>query len=282
MISLPLNPDTPYTASSLAAALKSTIVIQVKDGRFDAYVHADLVGTDFSIQMGKGYIVNLMEAKTFNITGKPWGEPVPAAPSISIPAEPWAFVIAGQINGTVLDSGRLRVTNLRTRESIVVSISPSGEFTAALVDMSRKSVVAAGDEILTQIISASNTPLTKAKLNIISNEQIAQAYLLTHLSAKPERTRLLQNYPNPFNPETWIPFRLAENADVNIRIYNLQGRLVRKLNLGKLEAGSYVSKKRAAHWDGRNEQGEHVASGVYVVELLGGMFRATRKIAVMK
>jgi len=69
MISLPLNPDTSYTASSLATALNSTIVIQVKDGGFDAYVHAGSIGNDFLIQMGKGYIVNLLEAKNFNITG---------------------------------------------------------------------------------------------------------------------------------------------------------------------------------------------------------------------
>jgi len=282
MISLPLSPAIPYTASTLADALNSTIVIQVKDGLFDAYVHVNRIGNDFDIQMGKGYIVNLTEAQIFEITGKPWGEPVPVAPSISIPAEPWAFVIAGQVEGEVPEGGKLLATNRRTKESIIVPISTSGQFTAAFVDMSRKSVVVAGDELITQIISRGNTPLTEAKRHIISREQIANAYLLTNLSAKPEQNRLLQNYPNPFNPETWIPFQLAEPADVTIHIFGQYGRKVRSLSLGRQDAGMYVQRDRAAYWDGKNEHGEKVASGVYFYVLNAGQFQAVRKLCVVK
>ncbi|MCD6507627.1 T9SS type A sorting domain-containing protein [Candidatus Poribacteria bacterium] len=83
----------------------------------------------------------------------------------------------------------------------------------------------------------------------------------------PVRTSLLPNYPNPFNPETWIPFTLSEDAKVMIRIYDLSGRVVRRLILGRLNAGYYVDKKRAIRWDGRNDQGEQVGSGVYIIEL---------------
>ena len=292
-ISLPLNPEIPYTASSLADVLKSTIVIQVDNGSFDAYVHAGSIGTDFPIQMGKGYIVNVMEAQNINITGKPWGEPVPAAPSrivaevaklreFGIPSEPWAFVIAGKIEGTVPDSAGLRVTNLCTKESITVPISPSGEFTAAFVDMNRQSVVEAGDEIITQIIGAGDFPLTEVKRHVISHEHIVQAYLLTHLSARPEQSRLLQNYPNPFNPETWIPFKLAERADVTISIYNIKGNLIRTLKLGDKHAGIYVTKYRAAHWNGRNDAGERVSSGVYFYQINARDFVATKKLVILK
>ena len=79
----------------------------------------------------------------------------------------------------------------------------------------------------------------------------------------PKETALLPNYPNPFNPETWIPYQLAKPAEVTLYIYGVKGELVRTLALGHQPAGMYHSKNRAAYWDGRNAQGEKVASGVY-------------------
>ena len=93
---------------------------------------------------------------------------------------------------------------------------------------------------------------------------------------------LWRNYPNPFNPETWIPYQLAKSADVTISIYNVRGRLIRKLHLGKQLAGAYLSKERAAHWDGRNERGELVSSGVYFYSIQAGNFKATRKFVILK
>jgi hypothetical protein len=98
----------------------------------------------------------------------------------------------------------------------------------------------------------------------------------------PKTTALLQNFPNPFNPDTWIPFRLAGDGIVQIKIYGISGRLVRKISLGHLNAGSYRDKSRAAYWDGRNELGEKVASGVYVYQLHAGIFRSARKMIVVK
>ena len=72
----------------------------------------------------------------------------------------------------------------------------------------------------------------------------------------PKETVLLPNYPNPFNPETWIPYQLAKPADVNISIYTANGKLIRTLDLGNQPIGTYQSRSRAAHWDGRNAQGE--------------------------
>jgi WD40 repeat protein len=78
-----------------------------------------------------------------------------------------------------------------------------------------------------------------------------------------KRTELLQNYPNPFNPETWIPFSLSKPEHVKIRIYTSTGRLVRTLDLGQKPSGVYLNREKAAYWDGRNESGETIASGVY-------------------
>ena len=117
-----------------------------------------------------------------------------------------------------------------------------------------------------------------------------QEYLFQHLGKFvnveawqiPEAPALLANYPNPFNPETWIPYQLAEPADVKVTIYDLQGHVVRYIDLGHQRAGLYQSKARAAYWDGRNALGEPVASGVYFYTLTAGDFSATRKMLIRK
>ncbi len=98
----------------------------------------------------------------------------------------------------------------------------------------------------------------------------------------PSQTKLLLNYPNPFNPETWIPYQLATATDVTVSIYSVNGTLVRTLALGHQAAGVYQSKSQAAYWDGRNELGEQVASGVYFYTLTAGGFSATGKMLVRK
>ena len=98
----------------------------------------------------------------------------------------------------------------------------------------------------------------------------------------PNATALHANYPNPFNPETWIPYQLREAADVHISIYDQRGVLVRQLSLGHQVAGQYLSRSRAAYWDGRNQVGEPVASGLYFYTLTAGEFTATRKMLIVK
>ena len=98
----------------------------------------------------------------------------------------------------------------------------------------------------------------------------------------PEETALLHNYPNPFNPETWIPYQLAESAEVTLCIYAASGVLVRTLALGYQPAGIYQYRSRAAYWDGRNAMGEAVASGLYFYTLTAGDFTATGKMLIRK
>ncbi len=97
-----------------------------------------------------------------------------------------------------------------------------------------------------------------------------------------KRTALLQNYPNPFNPETWIPYQLATDAPVMLRIHNVQGQLIRELDLGRHEAGSYLSRETAAYWDGKDQIGERVSSGLYFYTLHAAAFQATRKMLILK
>ena len=98
----------------------------------------------------------------------------------------------------------------------------------------------------------------------------------------PEETALLRNYPNPFNPETWIPYQLAESAEVTLTIYDMNGQLVQRLEVGHQAAGMYQSRSRAVYWDGRNQLGESVASGLYFYTLTADDFTETRRMLILK
>jgi len=98
----------------------------------------------------------------------------------------------------------------------------------------------------------------------------------------PNSTQLLGNYPNPFNPETWIPYRLSETSDVGLVIYDMSGRKVRQFRLYDQLAGEYQDKEHAVYWDGRNEVGETVSSGVYFYSLQTSGASQTRKLVIIR
>ncbi len=99
---------------------------------------------------------------------------------------------------------------------------------------------------------------------------------------RPQFNLLQQNYPNPFNPETWIPYQLKDDALVKIYIYSSTGQLVRILDLGYKKAGFYLDKEKAVHWDGKNEFGEPVSSGIYFYTIRTGDFVSTRKMTILR
>ena len=121
---------------------------------------------------------------------------------------------------------------------------------------------------------------------VFHDVQIAESISIKNINGSitflPRQSALLQNYPNPFNPETWIPFQLAQDSLVTISIYNTKGQLIRTLYLGNRNAGVYVTKDKTIYWDGTDNFGEKVASGVYYYTLRAGKFRATRKMVIVK
>ena len=114
----------------------------------------------------------------------------------------------------------------------------------------------------------------------VKNNRIELSELIVY--AIPTQTRLLLNYPNPFNPETWIPYQLAKDANVTLTIYDARGALVRRLEIGHQSAGYYTSRGKAAYWNGRNEIGELVASGLYFYQLGTPSFRQLRRMVNVK
>jgi parallel beta-helix repeat protein len=119
-------------------------------------------------------------------------------------------------------------------------------------------------------------------LNMEQKQVLEQLKNLVFKKSPPKHTALLQNFPNPFNPDTWLPYQLSRDATVTISIYNANGQLVRVIALGNKEAGVYITKDKAIYWDGTNNIGEKVASGVYFYQLRAGNFVAIRRMVIVK
>ena len=119
--------------------------------------------------------------------------------------------------------------------------------------------------------------------NKSSEEEIALNVLQAILPERlPTQTQLLANYPNPFNPETWIPFKLAQDSTVTATTYDITGKEIRMIELGHVAAGNYVEVNRAIYWDGRTENGEQVSSGTYSYQIEAGDYTETRKMVILK
>ena len=147
-----------------------------------------------------------------------------------------------------------------------------------------RSVVEVGDVVELRIIGPDGNFESQPVSFKVTPENLANAVLSVRLDSigQPEQNQLLQNYPNPFNPETWIPYQLSEDSPVSVSIYDTTGKLIRTLSLGFQSAGFYNSRGRAAYWDGRNELGERVASGIYFYQLTTPSFHQIRRLVILK
>jgi len=293
MISTPLKPRTPYTARTFAEELSATAVIKLDEAR-QRFVGFTLDAPDdgFDIEGGKGYIVNVKESGVVAFTGAAWTNqpPIEAAPEVRDFGYPmqldgtWAFVVSGGFEDDSTKNGyRVTVRNARTN-AVATDVVRKGYFAAAFADLTRKNVVEIGDRLEVVVKTQAGEIASETFTYTVTAEAIHQAFMPITLKniEKPRQNLLLQNYPNPFNPETWIPYQLRESSDVEIRIYNAQGHLVRVLDLGHRKAGFYLGRVRAAYWNGRNNAGEKIASGAYFYQIQAGDFSATRKMLIVK
>ena len=107
-------------------------------------------------------------------------------------------------------------------------------------------------------------------------------HYLSIANQRVEETKLLPNYPNPFNPETWIPYQLSEGSTVTVKIYDVSGGLVRTIGVGHKPVGYYLTREKAVYWDGQNQSGEPVSSGVYFYTLITDDYTQTRRMVIVK
>ena len=291
MISLPLMPAEPYTASSFAAAVGATVVIRL-DTAMQEFVGftADQEGDGFPIEGGQGYIVNVPGGGMVTFEGTAWNnamDDAAAAPGIELPGTTWAFVVSGDLLETEAGvSYTVVAKNHRTGEVATRLVSSDhSEFNTVWADLSRTSVIEAGDTLEVILFDDLGNIVSGPFTHMVDVDDLRKAYLslpLTVGDVHPASTILAQNFPNPFNPETWIPYQLEKSADVVLQIYDTSGGIVRTIDLGFKSQGFYMTRSTAAYWDGRNNLGEQVASGVYFYSLQTADFSATRKMLILK
>ena len=294
MISVPLMPvDEPFTAKTLAQKLGATVVVKL-DAYSQKYVGYVVSEDDdgFAIEGGKGYIVNTPEGGMVTFTGTAWSN-VPAeaeaaaAPALVNAKNAWAFVVASRLQDRVSGASYTIVAkNLRTGEITTHKVtSEDGQNNAVWADLSYKSVIQAGDKVEIALVDNQGTVVSGPFERTVQTSDIHNAFMSVEMrvgDVRPKETVLGQNFPNPFNPETWIPYQLNQASNVLIQIYNVSGHTVRTLNLGHQSTGSYMTNATAAYWDGKNDAGEAVSSGIYFYSLKTANFTATRRMVILK
>ena len=130
-----------------------------------------------------------------------------------------------------------------------------------------KFVLTAGDVLL----DATESNLVVASMEGVFARRLGPAASLVY------HNHLAQNFPNPFNPTTTLTFSIKNTSNVTLTIYDVAGRRVRELVNERRERGIHK-----VVWDGRNDRGEGVSSGVYFYELVAGSFRDTKKMTMLK
>ena len=287
MLSVPLKPTVHMTARSFALKIGATTVVTLDAAKQEFVAWTPNAPDDgFPIEGAKGYIVNLPKGRDVVFTGTGWTHQMQAAaaPLATPPDQTWAFVVSGYFGGTQHRNGYL-VTIRNTRTNVVMKTRVRGNyFAAATADLNYRSVVELGDR-LELTVTDTHGNIASERFNFTVNPMnLAHAALNVTLEGigTPKQSLLLQNYPNPFNPETWIPYRLSEEGQVSVSIYDTNGARIRTLSLGYQSAGFYQDQGRAAYWDGRNDFGEPVASGIYFYQLITPSFQQTRRMLILK
>ena len=285
------------------------VIILTDGGEFKLVARPGDPG-DIEITGGQSFIMNATagRAETVSISGVGWTNTsgtVAAPPAVMTGIEVDDVTPILALRGSIVDQGRglnntnfhVSVKNRSTGRSVATVIggehlsrsNMSGSegigYQLTDVDLETKRAAKIGD--ILDISAQSADPLVSVEPleYTVTDEDVRQGWiqlpaLITY--EIPAETELLHNYPNPFNPETWIPYQLAQAADVMLTIYDTQGALVRQLDIGYQQAGYYTNRTRAAYWDGRNHLGEAVGSGVYFYHLHAGDYSAIQKMVILK
>ena len=287
MLSVPLKPATPMTARSLAEMIGATTVIALDEVKQEFVGWTpDAPDDGFPIEGGKGYIVNLLQSQQVTFIGAAWtNQPqVAAAPGAALTEGVWAFVVSGRLESERnLDGYLVIARNLQT-DAIMTGSVRGGYFAVATADLSRRRIVEVGDSFEISVTDTTGEIASEKFSFTVTPDTLVNAVLSVRLDGvgTPKQTVLLQNYPNPFNPETWIPYHLSEAALVTLSIYDTTGQRIRTLSLGFQAAGFYQSRSRAAYWDGRNDLGEQVSSGVYFYQLSTPSEHQMKRMVIVK
>ena len=303
VVGLPLNDSAINRVSDLLAldGIKDNVrvIILSDNGEFKTVGRAGDPG-DIEVTGGGAFILRAEQAATVTISGEGWTNVsgTTAAPLVrnadlhSLLQRDMTPVLV--LRGAIVDEAtrfkvegfRVTVKNLSTDRAVTgMTRAEEGGYQLTVVEIETGRAAQIGDTL--EITAQSPNPFigVESLRYTITAEDVKRSLIqLPELVVYeiPAATELLRNYPNPFNPETWIPYRLAEDAFVTLTIYDGTGHIVRTLDVGHQIAAVYESRSKAIYWDGRNEVGESVASGVYFYHLSAGDYSAIRKMVILK
>ena len=296
LVGLPVNDPSVAMAGDISGLFADGVVLSITAGSGGEYTTVSAT-EDVAVAGDAAYYIVASAAGSATLTGDGWenGNAANAAPialsGYKIGSQTPALVVYGsvtdEITGLAKEGFRVKVKNLATKAGLseITSVETAEGYSMAFVDLKDARAARVGD--ILEISADSPNPLIGVKpvrhvvtVDDVKNGRITLEDLIAY--EIPAETALLRNYPNPFNPETWIPYHLSEDADVSLTIYDVNGALVRDIDVGHQIAAKYDTRAKAIYWDGRNQFGEQVASGIYFYSLSAGDFSATRKMVILK
>ena len=295
LVGLPVNDASVTNVSDISGLFAAGVVqtvIFAADGSFKVAAAAD----DAAVAGHAAYLVVATVAGSATLSGDGWSTDDASAAPIALagytvdnqtPVLDVHGSVLDEITGLAKEGFRVKVKNLSTKAALsnITTVEAADGYNMTFVDLSDSYAARVGDVL--EISADSPNPLIGIQpvrhtvtVDDVKNGTIQLEDLIAY--EIPAETELLRNYPNPFNPETWIPYHLSEDADVNLTIYDINGEVVRDIDVGHQTAAKYDSRAKAIYWDGRNRFGEQVASGIYFYHLDAGEFSGTRKMVILK
>ena len=275
------------SASSSQVTLAANTLAEASNG------DGTLATLTFEVVDFKASTLTLSQVYLVDADGKRW-EATTANGAVTVPPEPVEETVGDINRDGVVDILDLTIVGARFGQRGQNSADLNGDGLVDIVDLVLVASEFGGEAAAPSLYPQALELLTAADVRqwLSQAEQLAltdPTYLRgitvleqLHAALAPQETALLPNYPNPFNPETWIPYRLSHASDVDITIYDTRGMVVRRLDLGHQMAGYYTDRTKAAYWNGRNEHGESVASGIYFYQLRARDYTALRRMVILK
>ncbi|MBT5536027.1 hypothetical protein HOK31_23350, partial [Candidatus Poribacteria bacterium] len=245
-----VNSESDGPMASHLVELGATVVAREVNDALASAIGRDGViafGSDFPLELGTAYIVNMLEPTTVTLGGETPGVPLldalMKAPDGDTPASsPGLFAVGITLDEaiSVPNGMELHVRNGRTGVDAIATSVADRRFGVTLAGETDDSLVQAGDTLTFAFVTREGLRLPARNSHRVTDRERAYASVIARVDPRPVSAALLPNYPNPFNPETWMPFSLTAAADVTIRIYDVHGAVVRTLGLGRKATGHHV------------------------------------------